>query len=168
MRKHPKKKISAITILVVSIIALAPLPLSHSLGGVRINDKRMIVITDAFYCDLDGDGLTDDVQTEFIVYSPTGDIEVMRMDFNFYLTLPSGKTFLIKFRVIEELDILPIVLKWYNVAEEEGWYLFTLDARLQMVDTDSNGRITCNILEQLEFDPPRSKDGDMPFGEIIY
>ena len=90
----------------------------------------------------------------------------VKMDFDFYLTLPSGKVFWMTYKAIEYFDVLPVILEWYNVAEEEGDYIFTMDVHLQAVGDD--GRITMKITESLEFDPPAAKDGGTPTGIIIY
>ena len=164
-RKSPP--ISLLAGFLLCVVSISFLPLSLAGGGaLRTSTASFVEITYATYLDLDNDGLEDDIITEFTVYSPTGEEDWVKMDFDFYLTLPSGKTFWMTYKAIEYFDVLPVILEWYNVAEEEGDYIFSIDVHLQAVGDD--GRITMKITESLEFDPPESKDGGTPLGIIIY
>lgn len=124
-------------------------------------------ITNGTYLDLDLDGYEDDIITEFTVYSPTGLNATIRLDYEFYLTLPSGKTFYMTYKTVETFIDLPTDVHWYNTAEEAGDYTFTLKAWIRGTDIAGN-KFNIRVIESLIFDPPEYKDSGRPFGMIIY
>ena len=126
-------------------------------------------VTFGNYLDLDGDGLEDDIINEFTIFTPTGAIAYdVSIDYKFYLTLPSGKTFWLNYRMLVDIDHeLPVDVYWFNVVEESGDYKFTCDARI--VGTDVNGvRFNVRVIQSIIFDPPKVVDGDHPGALIIF
>ncbi len=173
MRSKTKKLSILLASVCLGVIILQAGALSLAAGPrfyqteSDLTEDDVMQITYANYLDLDGDGLEDDIITEYTIYSPTGVLANMWMDFDFYLTMPSGKTFVMEYTVVEEVDILPVVMHWYNVVEESGDYIFTIKAWIR--GTDINGqRFNIRLTISYEFDPPDPKVGGIPYGLIIY
>lgn len=124
-------------------------------------------ITNAIYADLDQDGLDDDVIVDFVLKSPTGELCYFDAKFEMFLTLPSGYTYWMQFRITEVFVELPVTLSLYNTATESGWY--DLDIFADVWGYDVNGVIfSGTVSDSLTFDPREYKDGGLPYGVISY
>lgn len=124
----------------------------------------MVEIGYANYLDLDGDGIEDDILTNFTIYDPYWSISNYYGQIRLYMVLPSGFTWYIEIDIdwyISETKTLHV--EWHNCATESGWYDFYvyLDAYVFL----SNGGLDYVYeYDYLEFDPPeKGADIGEPF-----
>lgn len=83
------------------------------------------------------------------------------------LILPSGLTYVMHFRITEVFVELPVTLKLYNTATEEGDYDLHLEADIWGYDI--NGVTFSGIVaDSIIFDPHEFKDGGLPYGIVEY
>lgn len=113
-----------------------------------------LTINDAFYGDLDGDSLEDDV-TILITITLGNDMKSPgKSDVYYTLTLPSGYQHLALVTVIGKYREIRLVLSWFDSAWESGWYNIKVDALIYgapgiAYDADI-----------YDFDPPGTGNGD--------
>lgn len=153
------------TLVMISYVSTAVALPSRSVTTVIPQDP--LVIDDAYYCNLDDDGMEDDCVTLFTLYSPTGLLADIKVDLDLSILLPSGQYFYFSYRIAETFVSLPIEIEWYNVAVESGWYNFTVAAHIWGVDIEGV-RFTGNISETLTFDPRDYRSGALPFAIVIF
>ena len=126
-----------------------------------------LVIDDAYYCDLDGDGGEDDCITIFTLYSPTGLLATVDADIYLSILLPSGQLFSFTYRLKQTFVELELTIEWYNVAIEAGWYDFTVIVDMHGFDIDRT-HFTGTVTEMLTFDPREYRDGGLPFAIVLF
>ncbi len=152
-----RKQVKLLIFAVVFISMLAFMPTNVSADDDDDYDGYLDVdITDAHYCDYDGDGSEDDVVTVFEVdirKSDDWDGGVFRLQT--YLILPSGYGWVYTFYVKAEGDF-QITMIWYNCAIESGWYTFYVFADALGSEAPRSG------YDSIVFDPPGGGDPDMP------
>jgi hypothetical protein len=127
----------------------------------------VLEIIAAYYTNLDTDGLTDDIFTNFLYCSPNGDWAYLQGKIYMYLTLPSGLTYYTSVRYQGIVDEVSIIMEWYNAATESGWYLFEVYISAYGFDSDGN-YINTIYYSSMWFDPPDvGNPGASPFGIIF-
>ena len=92
------------------------------------NDSLLVSITKAVYIDLDLDGQSDDILTEFDIATPAGEWNIYLTIIFCELILPSGYAFYFFTFVKGDYAIIETSLGWFNCAVEEGWYLIRVHA----------------------------------------
>ncbi len=112
-----------------------------------------VSVTDAYYTDLDNDGLSDDV----IAYTSVDLSGSTRYNFDYYitLTLPSGKNYTYAYTFNTVYTTLNIRNYFWNHATECGDYTITVQAILW------TGGISYTN-HAYTFDPPGGSDGGDP------
>ena len=121
----------------------------------RIESVNYIQIIDAYYGDLDGDLVEDDikilVEFAFTILEPT------RVDINLWIELPSGYTYNVRVSVFRAPAESVLNIDCFNMATESGWYTVTM---LASVMGTGGGRYY--ITDQLIFDPPTEQGPSLP------
>ncbi len=84
-----------------------------------------VVFTDAYYADLDGDGLEDDVFGGVDIFIMGSE----RVSFDYYITLilPSGMSFTYAYRINTRYSILHLDNYFYDHVFESGDYTFIVE-----------------------------------------
>ncbi|MHA1225697.1 MAG: hypothetical protein ACTSPV_03035 [Candidatus Hodarchaeales archaeon] len=128
-----------------------------SQGSVDFNDDNEISdiqIVEAFYADLDNQGLPNDILSHFIIEFEDDDNYSFIILF-ISLTLPSGTQFQYSYLIITDLPGIYVSLYFYNHASESGWYNLKISALLL-------GSKSHWISDSLTFDPPGGDPGEVP------
>lgn len=108
-----------------------------------------IQVKEAYYADLDGDGLEDDVYSQ--VEIRLSGANRYNLDYWITLTLPSGENFVFGWFVSTRLTTLNIANNLYNTALEAGWYHLHIEVFMK------TGGISYTNYEHW-FDPPGDAD----------
>ncbi|MBN1330856.1 MAG: hypothetical protein JXA54_15390 [Candidatus Heimdallarchaeota archaeon] len=121
-----------------------------------------IKILHAYYYDLDNDRNYDDIYTVISVSSISGYPEVLNAYIYHYLTLPSGRTYYIRFYAQGYQSYFKLSTKWFNVATERGWYNFK--ATIENYNYYGYTYAIASVM----FDPPTpAPEGAMPTATYI-
>ena len=114
----------------------------------------ILVFTDAYYADLDGDGIEDDVfgGIDFFI---TG-VSRVTFDYHINLILPSGLTFTYSYRIHTKYTYLHFDNFFFDHAIESGDYMFDVDIIMR------TGGVTHSEYSII-FDPPGSVPTDTSF-----
>jgi len=105
-------------------------------------------IQDAYYCDLDNDGVEDDIYGIAILTS-SKEIRTYNI-LKYELIYPSGESYVNYFHHSVKDDIIVYEFYWINSVKGSGWYTFNLDVYIL-------GKGYAHLYDSLVFDPP---DGD--------
>lgn len=131
----------------------------NDLGTSSVSDAMVYIdITTAYYADLEGDGLENDV---FVGVRLTFEgASTYNFDYYIFLTLPSGAEFGYMFSAATRMEVLNIDNYFWNHATESGWY----EVAVYMVLRTGGAQV---ISESLIFDPPGGSGGADPIGVSI-
>lgn len=121
----------------------------------RIASVDYIQIMDAYYGDLDGDGVEDDIK--ILIEFAFTTLEPSRVDLNIWIELPSGYTYNIRVSVYRAPAESILNIDGINMATESGWYTVTM---LASVTGTGGGKYY--ITDQLIFDPPTEAGPGLP------
>ncbi len=119
---------------------------------IRVAEVSYIHIIDAYYADLDNDGMEDDIKLLVEFTFPT-DV-VTRVDLNIWIELPSGLTFNVRVSVWRAPGESILNIDGFNMAIESGWYTVTLLASVM-----GTGGGKYYIIDDIVFDPPKGGSG---------
>lgn len=123
-------------------------------GVSAVTDWLDISIDHAYYYDLDGDGLEDDIQVDFTLTVNPGIKSPSKSDYYVKLTLPSGLAYLVRLTLIGRYATIHMTFFWYDCATESGWYNINIEAFAY--GGSRMGYSTAN----LDFDPPGTGGGE--------
>ena len=161
--RNVKKK----TILLVLFLGAVGLVINgaNASGWGYWNYVQVAEVTHACYLDVDDDGQEDDLLSEFTIRSPTGRYAYNDVIAYLYMELPSGKTLMMTFQIVEFFTELPVSVEWHNSATEPGWYTFYIV--LDLYSYDIYGYESWDIYgDYLVFDPPTINAWGNPFGIV--
>lgn len=119
-----------------------------------------ISIDHAYYYDLDGDGVSDDVLVNMTCTIYSGIRNPQRSEYRVALTLPSGLVYLVIIDVFGRYNTLFMSLRMYDTATEPGWYNVQIDAFSMGV---TKGHSTVSY----DFDPPTGQGTGQPHAELL-
>ncbi len=140
-------------------------PITANPRNEILEERSMVstTIINAYYADLDSDGLEDDID---VIIALNANFEGrFRASFLLTIELPSGLTF--KFLLEAWLSISPDITKYlkvtaFNTAIEEGWYTVTLDGQIRGVQLGSFYTSSSFV-----FDPPTGQGSGNPIASVI-
>ncbi|MFX0113841.1 MAG: hypothetical protein ACFFB3_04790 [Candidatus Hodarchaeota archaeon] len=113
-----------------------------------------IMFIDAYYTELDGDGLEDDVVTDLLIEMN----ELIPVLFIYIeVELPSGMTHDIWLPINPDSTELNFHVDFHDIATESGWYT----ARVFAAVPCNQGSLVYYLCDTIEFDPP-GKGGSDP------
>jgi len=138
-------------LFIAGMLFLTCMPVADA-QALRIADVPYIQIIDAYYADLDGDGVEDDIKLLIEFAFPTK--VVSRVDLNIWIELPSGLTFNIRVSVWRAPGESILNVDGINMAIESGWYTVTLLASVM-----GTGGGKYYIWDEIVFDPPKGGSG---------
>ncbi len=144
-------------LLLLLIITLSSTPQVAAYSS----DAQLLSITDASYCDLDGDGYEDDVLTILRIGTPNGYPAFIFCWLSLTLTLPSGRVSYVDTFIFGIYSSLVIRVEWYDHAIESG--LYTLDADMTAVST----LWSVSAYAQVIFDPPDEGPPGTPWVNVM-
>lgn len=128
---------------------------STSIHPTNANFSALSTISDAYYTDLDQDGLQDDVRL-LILLELVNNKMYTNVDLYVGLKLPSGTEywFLAEFVLVKYTTYGYVQLEFdlLNTATETGWY--------EANTVGFAGNEQFSYMDSLVFDPPGSKNGD--------
>lgn len=125
-----------------------------------VAQKPGLSIITAYYTDLDGDNIEDDVYTEASIYLKGK--EYTRILLVFELVLPSGYIFKDHYLYCAVTAGEIFRFSFINGAPESGDYIFNLDAYIFRVGEFDY------YSDSLLFDPPGEEEPDIPISVSIY
>ena len=147
---------------IFSILALFILvsPASGRIGSTAVSSDPTVSIniTTAYYADLEGDGLENDIFVG-VVLSFVG-ASTYSFDYYIFLTLPSGTEYGYTFSAATKTEILNLDNYLWNHATEAGWYKVTIYIVLKTGGAQL-------VTESLIFDPPGGSGGADPIGTSV-
>ena len=138
---------------------------SFSITGVSCPTERecavnedVFVIIDAFYADLDGDNLEDDIRVISTLDLRTDGTKEVFLTGLFFLELPSQTIYDHSFshHYCTDLDVVYLTFTGFDAATEPGWYSATI---LGLGFIDSTPII---FFDDIVFDPPGGSDNGDP------
>ena len=142
-------------ILLLTFVLLASMMIPVVSAQPRLASANTIQIIDAYYGDLDGDGVEDDikilVEFDFIILEPS------RVDLNIWIELPSGYTYNVRVSVYRAPTESILNIDCFNMATESGWYTVTMLASIM-----GTGAGKYYITDELVFDPPTEAGPGLP------
>ncbi len=155
------KKIFQFLILMIFIISLSSTSIGrqNSFSTETLNEPYIgIEITNAFYADLDGNGIEDDifVQVDLSFFGAS----TINFDYYIILTLPSGESHAYTISLASHVDKLIIDNYFWNHATEPGWYTVEVHTVLR------TGGVQI-LSDSMVFDPPGGSEGSDPIGFSI-
>ncbi len=143
-----------IILAIAALVAMSTLlPLADAQPRFATTDY--INIIDAYYADLDGDLVEDDIKL-LVEFSFT-DTNPTRVDLNIWIELPSGFMYSFRVSVYRAPTQSILNIDCINMATESGWYTVTLLASIMGA---GNGKLY--ITDELVFDPPTGGGGSLP------
>ncbi len=142
---------AAIATLIFLITAAVSTGIVSSPTATAFESIVTVDISSAYYADLDGDSLEDDIFSQVdVVLAMTYNKGI---DYTITLTLPSGAQYSYSFKLYVSSKIFSINNYMYNLATESGWY--QIDATITL----RNG---VGGSDQIVFDPPGGSCCDDP------
>ena len=142
-----------LAVLLISFAVFAPGPAS---AGHPIT----VVMDEAYYDDLDGDGSVDDIVVIYEVIPPDKDsYEEYVIELYCRLTLPSGLSFIYECAVVTTNGCV-VTQYWFDAAHESGWYSYSVYAYSFVSDVDPTSA-------EIVFDPPSGGEGDPMIDTVI-
>ncbi|MHA1481134.1 MAG: hypothetical protein ACTSQZ_06905 [Candidatus Thorarchaeota archaeon] len=142
-------------ILLLAVLLLATALIPAVSAQPRIASVDYIRIIDAYYADLDGDGVEDDIK--ILVEFAFTDSDPSRVDLNLWIELPSGYTYNVRVSIYRAPAESILNIDCINMATESGWYTVTM---LASIMGGGNGKLY--ITDQLIFDPPTEAGPGLP------
>ncbi len=142
-------------ILVAGLLILMSVPSVDAVSQLRIADVDYVSIVDAYYADLDGDGYEDDIKLLVEFSFPTD--EIVRVDLNIWIELPSGLTFNLRVSVWRAPNDSLLNIDCIDMAIESGWYTVYL-----VTSVMGSGGGKYYITDFLIFDPPGEGGSGLP------
>lgn len=137
-----------LAILLISIASFAPMSADAGNGII-------VIMNDAYYANLDDDGIEDDIVVIYEIILPDIDNDTdYVIELYCTLTLPSGATYVYECAVVTS-DGCIVTQYWFNAATETGWYKYSVYAYSYTADMDSG-------FDEIVFDPPESTPGLPP------
>ncbi len=149
MGMKTSKRIAILLVLGMTMLLLStPQPIAASQLATTVT------INDAFYADLDGDALEDDVSILITIRIGDGQKSPGKSEVYYTLTLPSGQQHRALVKIIGKYREIRLALSWFDAAWEPGWYNIRVDAFVYGVPGVSYDMAIC------DFDPPGTGNGD--------
>ena len=150
-------KILGILILVGLLITFMPIPTSAARTNPRSSDDIDLQIINAYYADLDNDGLQDDIRivTELNVNNDAVKGNVLKWDFKLKIILPSGNYYICSASLITSAEHQYIIFDALNTVTESGYYTAILTAKF----TNHYNELESSIYT---FDPPEKGGNGTP------
>jgi len=159
----PLRRMLVLVLVTACLLAMVPSQAradgSHDKG--EETDCVQVVIKNAEYCDLDGDGSQDDIETAFRIKVLSDEVVFKKTEIYCFLTLPSGRAFVVGIAFKGAYLQLALVIGWLNVVTESGWYTFSTFCFLI-----GDSAIYC-AYSSVAFDPPTGGDPGPPLAEIL-
>lgn len=139
-----RQRIGILLILATMMMLFTAVPVSAASEPHPLD----IAVDHAYYYDLDGDGVEDDVYIELTLKVPPGQLKPKKSDCYVTLTLPSGTYHLSLITIIGQFKEIHLGLSWYNTATEPGWY----NVKVDVLTSGYTGRSYSTTT--YDFDPP--------------
>lgn len=155
-----KKTKKGLIIIGTTLLIIALFLGSFSATVTSGTDNITINIIDAYYCNLDHDGLEDDIIVKAVLDS---NFEADVLAFLYLdIILPSGLVYKFDFQVFLELDgsHLLLTIKTYDTAIESGWY----DCKLSGIIVHKDMLLFSE--STYTFDPPTDRGPGEPTATI--
>jgi hypothetical protein len=147
--------IFGLCIAFTSVVSVSAEPL----GGSTYSHVFDVEVLDAKYCDMEGDGIENDVHV--ILEFTLGHSIIYDFDYYIRLTLPSGESHTYYVRILAWVDSIEVNNAFYNHADESGDYIVDIDALMYTPEIMSD-------TESVVFDPPGGAGGaDPPTFEVF-
>ncbi len=140
-------------LLIISAIILLALVPASTAAVTDTTGPIKVEILDAYYADLDNDGLEDDVYSAVKVSLIPQGIQVY--DYLIELELPSGATFSYYYVIATNKQVVLYDNYFWDHATESGWYKITVSVVL--ISSNFEYHETT-----LVFDPPGGHGGSEP------
>ncbi|MBD3157209.1 MAG: hypothetical protein GF309_00345 [Candidatus Lokiarchaeota archaeon] len=121
----------------------------------RIATGYGLEIVDAYYADLDGDGVEDDIK--ILVEFSFGNTNPSRVDLRLTVELPSGTVYSFRVSVYRPPTKSILNIDCFDMATESGWYIVSMVASVM---GSGNGKVY--ITDQMAFDPPTKTGPGLP------
>ena len=158
------QKLVKIALVAIVSVGLILSSLTAVFGETTIDGGDVsltINIYDAFYGDLDNDGVEDDAEADFtMVITKENGNQPITFDLIIVLVLPSGRFFNFYYRINTAETMIDATMLFINQAIEPGWY----DVHIVCI---LYGEELGFGIESYTFDPPGDNSGsDPPSGEL--
>ncbi len=134
-------------------LPLMSIPVSASIT----NDTIDLQIVDAYYADLDNDGVQDDIRIIALLNVSEEYLKgnTLRWDFVLKIELPSGDYYVCSAGIVTKASDQYIIFDALNTVTESGWYTAILDARFTNYFHEMESTI-------FTFDPPEKGGNGTP------
>lgn len=132
--------IMGLLLVLIPLYSVQPASAAHPAVSVTVDH--------AFYADLDGDSVEDDIQIDVILTADTTETVPKKTELYIVLTLPSANSLAVAVKIVGQFTVLHVTAFWYDSASEPGWY--DVDAHVFTVGLSNNGYCHCGY----KFDPP--------------
>lgn len=142
-------------VLGLSIVVLPGFSTSETVIIENNKITMAITIVDAYYTELDGDGIQNDVVSHFNLNFTNDQFTSVFYDLDFSLILPSGINYSYHYAFSTTEYDLAYVVSFFNHATESGWYTFGITGTIYQGGT-ATGAV------DLIFDPPGGTGGGDP------
>jgi hypothetical protein len=160
-KMKPKKLLKKAIGMTLLLVVIFPILNVTSETTIDIGAISMTInITDAYYCDLDGDTIEDDVFSTFTINIENEADKHFLFITKIVLKLPSGYHYNYYYKMDTSEPEYEYTICFYNHATENGWY--TVDIFCLLFD----GRHLGFGIESYTFDPPGQDDGGEPRAEL--
>ncbi|MFO7836857.1 MAG: hypothetical protein R6V83_09390 [Candidatus Thorarchaeota archaeon] len=126
-----------------------------------MSDRLKVSVDHAYYYDLDGDGLEDDVLIDLICEVPEGAAPPRKSEFYLALGLPSGIEHRATIMLVGKYSELHMRILWYDSAWESGWYTIKVDV------IAFGGSVFGCCTTSYEFDPPTGSGTGDPHIDVL-
>jgi len=148
MGKQTRLALIAIVFVVIGLVPFAA-------AQPRITTGYGLEIADAYYADLDEDGLEDDIK--ILVEFSFENTNPSRVDLRLEIELPSGTVYNFRVSVYRPPTKSVLNIDCFDTATESGWYTVTMIASVMGA---GNGKVY--VTDQMQFDPPTKTGPGLP------
>ncbi len=148
------------TLLFMVVLA----PFSSGIAAVLEDENTYVqfYIVDAYYTDAEGDGLENDVISDFFMRIITA-YSSIHLLISIYLELPSTTSYTYDYTFRLGTGDYDLRMYFYNHATESGWYIVTITVTVMSKFQLMSG------YESLVFDPPGQHEGTEPLiGQLVF